>query len=721
MGRYRIPALIARDEQVAEVRRLLADRRIRLLTVTGIAGVGKSKLVDAALDGAAERVVAVDLAEVAEPQRVRAVVADRLGGAGSTPAHPGAEPTILFLDNCDPVARQLADELPELLARCPNLTVVTTSRRALGLYQECLFQVRPLAIAAGPGDRTPSPAAHLLRESIETLFRSATSTLTPAITEEIAAELDGVPLALELAAVAVTRIGAERTLARIRSGQPLPPPPFVDIPSRHSTVADCIQWGITDLDALATDLLLHIAASDVLTDLEEVLLLLSGERRDAIVERLAELVNRSLLEHAVAENGHFTYRMPGLVRAYCRQLLYADAARAQRIRDTRATGVGNLATEIAALLDRPGGRAAALRLTDRWYPDLVTTVEHLLARGELESAVGLIRTLEAVWIERRMLPHTESVLTGLLTAADPQVAAQCRNLLGDWALRSGRFPEAVELLSPAGDPGAARRLALAYHEAGQPERARGLLDTIRPDDAAAPRERELAAVLESLILLDDSHSDDDRRALRDRIAALPDRRDRLGLLTALGRTLLRAGTPHRALEVFRQVLRTPEPAADPMAAVAALDGCARAYRLAGPAYSVPAHRLSAATHWIRIDYALPAPTGRTAMPGSAAGAGDTAVTAVGPVLDLDAAIAYGLTAPPLPAAALDSPVSRLTKRQLEVARLVAEGMTNRMIASRLGIAEWTVVNHLRQVMTKLDCPSRLHVALVITQDAEQTA
>ncbi|MFI9503670.1 helix-turn-helix transcriptional regulator [Nocardia sp. NPDC052566] len=58
----------------------------------------------------------------------------------------------------------------------------------------------------------------------------------------------------------------------------------------------------------------------------------------------------------------------------------------------------------------------------------------------------------------------------------------------------------------------------------------------------------------------------------------------------------------------------------------------------------------------------------------------------------------------------------LTDRQREIALLVSTGMTNRMIASRLGISEWTVVNHLRQVMLKLQCPSRLHVALVVERE-----
>lgn len=62
-------------------------------------------------------------------------------------------------------------------------------------------------------------------------------------------------------------------------------------------------------------------------------------------------------------------------------------------------------------------------------------------------------------------------------------------------------------------------------------------------------------------------------------------------------------------------------------------------------------------------------------------------------------------------------LATLTVRQRDVAMLVAAGMTNRMIASHLGIAEWTVVNHLRQIMQRLECPSRLHVAIIVEREA----
>ncbi|MFG1793227.1 helix-turn-helix transcriptional regulator [Nocardia sp. NPDC049149] len=67
------------------------------------------------------------------------------------------------------------------------------------------------------------------------------------------------------------------------------------------------------------------------------------------------------------------------------------------------------------------------------------------------------------------------------------------------------------------------------------------------------------------------------------------------------------------------------------------------------------------------------------------------------------------------------PLDTLTERQRQVAELVATGLTNRMVAKQLELSEWTVVNHLRQVMVKLDCPSRLHVALIMMRDKNSAA
>lgn len=736
----RSPVLIGRASQLADLRELVFDQRIRLLTVTGGAGVGKSRLAVTALREAETRLVSVDLAAASDREQAWRTIVDALDGPAeprTTPPGPdavvariGAEPLILLADNCDLVARDLAAGLSSVLARCPELAVVATSRHALDLYREVLYVVPPLSTASDGSEL--SPAAQLLSNCIETRFRDAATTADRSLLEQIAAELDGVPVGLELAATSVGRLGAERTLERIRSGQQLPPSPFIDIPVRHRSIRACVEWGLGDLDEMGTFVLLHVGASSVLTDLEEVLLL-SGERGDPIAGKLAELVDRSLLDHSVAENGHYTYAISGFTRSFCRQLLYADRVLAERVRLRRAEGLRLLAREITRLCAEPDGRAEALRLVDRWLPDLFATVRYLIDHEAYRDAIELLSELEDVWIERALLADAETIVATLLAAVDsgahgPAVVAAGRELLGRWALRSGRFQDARRLLAPVvstrntetrrTDPAlvhrAGRALAQVHHESGKPQRARALLARF-PSAAAPPVEQPVAALMEAVIELGEGPLEDDETwsALRDHAAALPRRRDRLTVLNALGRTLLRARAPHRALEVFHLVLRTPGPTMSLLEMVTALEGCARAYDAAGAEYSEQIHRLSAAAHWIRATCSLSQHAEHST---------DPAVSTIGAVLDIDEAIAYALSIPLLSRADLASPLlSRLTKRQLETALLVAEGMTNRMIANRLGIAEWTVVNHLRQVMTKLDCPSRLHVALVIERETQQPA
>jgi len=127
--------------------------------------------------------------------------------------------------------------------------------------------------------------------------------------------------------------------------------------------------------------------------------------------------------------------------------------------------------------------------------------------------------------------------------------------------------------------------------------------------------------------------------------------------------------------------------------------------VAGEEFAAEAAASAEQARLLRAAYALPPPDDADPDPTP------PLLRSATPV-DLAEAVTAALSGPLIPARPA-SPLTALTKRQREIADLVADGMTNRMIASRLGIAEWTVINHLRQVMAKLNCPSRLHVALVV--------
>ncbi|WP_280275248.1 LuxR C-terminal-related transcriptional regulator [Nocardia wallacei] len=728
-----------RHSELEELGRLISDPRIRLLTLTGLAGVGKSRLAAAVLEAAAHRghlTAAVDIAEHTDRRTAWLTVSATCYRVMHARVGAVPERAILLLDNCDRLASEIIGDISAALSRYPDLLIVVTSRRALDLYQECLVKVRPLACASGTATGLSS-AARLVLDSIDTRCGGVAARVDRATLEAIVSAVGGVPMALELVATTIGRIGAGRTLERITAGLPLMPSPFVDIPQRHRTIRECVEWGLSDLDDYTYELLLHIGMSEVLTHFEE-LILLCGERKDTATQAISELVARSLVDQGVADDGHYTYAISGFTRTYCRELLNADPLCRARIRRGRARAMCVLGIDIGRQLEQPERRPAALTLVDRWLADLLATVRFLIEDGDAARAVRLLSALEDVWICRGMLTEAEAIVLSIPDRADADMSARCWELAGRWAFRSARFQDAVQLLAraaehdpPAGEPAyrsrVARQLGEAYRETGDHLRARAQLDRALLGHPG-PEGREAAEFARELVDIGGSplRSDHAWSSVRDRAASLANRRDRLTVLNALGRMLLRAEAPHRALEVFHLVLRVPDPEANLLEMVGALEGCVCAYRAVGAEYPEQIQRFSAAVRWLRDTYALPRPTG-TAPRLVDAGAEDVAEqdgppgAAIGSLRDVDEAIAYALATPLLSTADIDTPVSRLTKRQLEVAHLVAEGMTNRMIATRLGIAEWTVINHLRQVMIKLDCPSRLHVALVMERESQQSA
>ncbi|MGW4366499.1 LuxR C-terminal-related transcriptional regulator [Nocardia takedensis] len=724
---------------------MIADPAIRVVTLTGVAGVGKSCLAAAALcaAGANHATAAVDFGEVDGGLAARRMIREALDAPNaelrSAAAASPSERAILLLDNCDRVADDIAGFVAELLQARPELSVLATGRRALDLYRECVVDI-PALPCVPPAEGGLSDAARLLLNGVEARQGHTETAPEAATLEAIATALGGVPAALEMAATTVVRIGPKRTLERIVSGLPLLPSPYVDIPLRHRTIRACVEWSTADLDDSAVELLLHIAVSDVLTDLDELLLFLRGELSDLVEQRLHTLVRHSLLDLSVCADGRYTYAMSGLIRVYCRQLLQQDPARWARVRRSQVCVLRKLASEMGRMLELPGRRPAVRAAVDRWLPDLIGTVHHLIGDGRPEGALDMLADLEDVWIERGLLSEAEAIVASILDEEEcaELTAARCRAVLGRWALRSGRFHTAVDLLAeaaraahpnrePALGVRVVRQLGEAYRETGNGDQAREQLGRAARWQCTT-QERSAIDLAAAVVEVGETPpgTEDGWSNLRECAAGLHDRRDRLFLLGGLGRALVRARAPHRALEVFHSVLSTADPVVDLLEIVAALEGCAHAYRVAGVDHAEYCDRLSAAAQRIRETRALPraeeqvprlvvgddmsvvSPEDRFAAPTAAADC-------------LDQAVAYALAAPPLTDVDIDSPVSRLTKRQLEIAHLVAQGLTNRMIATRLGIAEWTVINHLRKVMAKLDCPSRIHVALVIERGPQRSA
>jgi non-specific serine/threonine protein kinase len=256
-----LTSLVGRGQEIAAVGDLLARRGVRVLTLTGAPGVGKTRLALAAVAAAGTRadfpdgVWFVPLAPVTDPELVLPAVAAALGLRATDPtpplerlvAHLSGKGALLVLDNFEQVLGA-ALPLAALLAQCPGLTVLVTSRTALRLAGEQEFPVPPLRV---PGAGPLLPVEGLLEYEAVRLFVERGQAVAPAFAlapenaaavAEVCRRLDGIPLALELAAARLTLFQPDALRARLTRRLPLLTDGPRDAPARQQTLRAAMDW-----------------------------------------------------------------------------------------------------------------------------------------------------------------------------------------------------------------------------------------------------------------------------------------------------------------------------------------------------------------------------------------------------------------------------------------------------------------------------------------------
>jgi predicted ATPase len=264
-GSGRLPvsttSLIGRERAIGEVARLLGRPKVRLVTLTGPGGVGKTRLAVAVGERLRGRfgagTVLVPLEAVTDPGLVLAAVGR---AAGADLARTGSllealaetfgdGAWLLVLDNMEQVV-QAAPDLGELLARCPGLAILATSRTALGLRAEREYPVPPLPLPTGPGDAS---VAEVAASPAVALFVDRARAVRPgfALTEgntaavaEICRRLDGLPLAIELAAARIRLLDPPALLDRLVSSLDALGTGAVDLPERQRTLRATVEWSV---------------------------------------------------------------------------------------------------------------------------------------------------------------------------------------------------------------------------------------------------------------------------------------------------------------------------------------------------------------------------------------------------------------------------------------------------------------------------------------------
>jgi predicted ATPase/class 3 adenylate cyclase len=361
---------IARSAESRDMRALLSGAdAVRLVTVTGPGGVGKTRLALAAAESAADRfpdgVFFVRLAPVTEAPVMWTTIAEALGitGDGRSPPtffeHIGDLQALLVLDNLEQLP-EAAQVIAELLDAAPCVTLLVTSRSPLHVLGEHVYPLGPLPLPGSlPPDQPQEGAVDLFVQYVRMArpdFR-LTAENTNDVTA-ICARLDGLPLALELAAARARLLSPRALLARLDSSLEFEAG-TAGRAERHRTLRDTISWSY---DLLSPELQAFFRGMGAFAggcDLAAISAVASGGA-DAF-GRVAELADAALLRVADGPDGEPRARMLQTVQAFARAALH-EAGEWEEIRNAHASFYADLAEDLSSRLEGPAALAARDRI-----------------------------------------------------------------------------------------------------------------------------------------------------------------------------------------------------------------------------------------------------------------------------------------------------------------------------------------------------------------------
>jgi predicted ATPase/DNA-binding CsgD family transcriptional regulator len=744
---------------------------VRLVTLTGPGGTGKTRLALEAAAQVAEHfahgVCFVDLAPVSDPAQLIPAIAAALGIVERQAplmdelcAHLQAWPLLLLLDNVE----QLLEGAPliaELLGACADLTVLVTSRAPLEVRGEHEITVPPLAVpdpslVNGPDglERYSAVALFLDRaSSVQASFRLTSENARAVAT--ICARLDGLPLALELAAARIRMLPPEALAARLDHALPILTGGPRDLPARQRTLRDAIAWSYALLDAQEQRVFraLAVFVGGFMLDAAEAVLTDDIAAPVDVLDVVSHLVARNLVRQIGEYDGEPRFGLLETIREFGLERLEAAGETAQ-IRDRHLVWALSLAGRTITIERGPASvesgaaRGAAL---DRAEADLDNMRAALAWSVRSNDPVGnglrLARALSmSVWTVRGYQREGSSWLDALLHFTLPGSRARGLGLvrLGYLLLRQNQhaaacraFAEAQSIWESEGDTrqllatlphyGIARYHS-GEHTAGQEMLEAGL--RLAQDVGDRPAERVC------LRNLADIHIDSGNYAAASTCygeslaiaRAAGDDHDTAYALRGIGHIARVQGQYARAAACLRESVALLRPLRDRRCLPLSLEGLACI--AVGADWAERAVRVLGAVHTMQERSGAPSPP--SALPDYERTLADArsqlgterfmVCWAEGTAMSLDEVVELALAAPlpndqPAIAERVPSPAGSrvavpLSAREREVVALIAQGRSNREIAGKLVLSVRTVERHIENVYNRLGITGKAGRAIV---------
>ncbi|WP_344495714.1 LuxR C-terminal-related transcriptional regulator [Nonomuraea monospora] len=764
---------VGREADVDELVHLM--RVSRVVTLCGAGGIGKTRLaLRLASRLAMVNTGGVCVCELADLEKgqLRGQVAAALRISGDLVETVGDRRVLLLLDNCEPVIGECAELCRDLLRSCPGVTVLATSREPLRVPGETVWRVPPLSVS-DPGNGAESEAVRLFvaRATAARPGFELTGETRPLVAE-LCQALDGLPLAIELAAAMVRVLSVGQLVERLDDRFRLLAGGARTAPARHRTLRAAVDWSYRLLSPQERLLLRRTAAfrSAWTLDLAEWVCSGPGLAEEEVLPRLCDLVDKSLVVLDGEVAGHARYRLLETVREYALEQL-AESGEEAELRRRHLTALARLATRFKESL-APGVRTSwpvvqrYVNLFDGLKAEVNSACDWSIAIGMPETALTLLTDIRFLLIgSGRKLDSTER-LDRLLALDAPQVPRGLRGratiVRGELALAAGDFEPALrhvraglELCAAAKDVygEALGTIALAQLTGEQAAIDRAL-DTARQSGDLVME--SLAQATRARYGLHQGRLKEARRAYQEVLAISEELDNHYGQTfghIGLAQVARKTGDPAAAKRHYESGLRLLRHVDARQQIVSCLAGLGRvaldegdltqararltealvlsrdaglragiARRLEAWAALVTAegdHRRAVLMVAAAVTLGGRQPDARTedVLRPARESLGEAVVGvlwAEGTGLTADQAVACALEGDlPEPPAVPLVPVrqdSKLTPREQEIAELVARGLSNRGIADELVISPATVARHVANILSKLGFATRTQIA-----------